>query len=51
MLSIVLVERFDSGLTYTPGSIQRGQISLRTLAEVAANSICAFTDSAEAWYV
>lgn len=51
MLSIVLVEKFDSSLTYTPGSIQSDHISLRTLADVAANSICAFPDSAEAWYV
>lgn len=49
------LERCDShcgrGLTYTLGSIQRGVISLRTLAEVAANSIRAFTYTAETWNV
>lgn len=35
--------RCDLELTQTPGSIDRGVISLGTLAEVAANGIIAFT--------
>lgn len=49
--TIVLLMRFDCqynrGLTYTPGSVHRGVISLGTLAEVAANSIRAFTYTTE----
>lgn len=40
-----------AGLTYTPGSIQRGEISLRTLAEVAANSVGALAHATDTWYI
>lgn len=55
MQSIILMERlegcYDRGLTYASGSIYRGVISLRTLAEVAANSIRAFTHTTKTWYI
>lgn len=38
-------------LTYTPGSIQRGEIALRTLAEVAANSVGALAHGAQTWHI
>lgn len=39
------------GLTYAPGPIQRGEISLRTLAEVAANRVGALAQATKAWHV
>lgn len=39
------------GLTYAPGPIQRGEISLRTLAEVAANGVGALAHATKAWHV
>lgn len=39
------------GLTYAPGPIQRGEISLRTLAEVAANRVGALAHATKAWHV
>lgn len=38
-------------LTYAPGSIQSGEISLRTLAEVAADGVGALAHAAQTWHV